>query len=189
MLNLDKNWVDTSSTTGAENLLAAVVGNSLGISFALPFVDFAPITTVYDFEINASDNLGLRIKIPTQFTTHPIFTALQNSAHYRSFMQKSNVSGGLSDDWVELYRTEMIGLKCNFIFHPIPTKVVSDLPERITNQWLPKLAQHPSQLNPDKLKMEIGIGASEVFFSGLVVKLILDLKDNYFGYYDQVYIF
>uniref|UniRef100_A0AC34G0T0 Bridge-like lipid transfer protein family member 1 N-terminal domain-containing protein n=1 Tax=Panagrolaimus sp. ES5 TaxID=591445 RepID=A0AC34G0T0_9BILA len=182
----DKNWIDTSSSAGAENLLAAIVGTQLGATFALPFTDFAPTITPFDFEMNASDNLALRVKVPPQFATEPIFTALQNSAHYRNFMEKSSIAVGLSDEWVELYRTEIIALKCNFLFHPIPTKVVSDLPEKATNQWLPKLAQHPAHLEPDKLKLVVDIGASEVFVSGLVVKMILDLKDNYFGYYDQI---
>ena len=182
----DKNWVDTSSSTGAENILAAIVGTQLGASCALPFTDFAPTTMPLDFEMNASEGLALRVKVPPQFATEPVFTALQNSAQYRTFMNKSTVTVGLSDEWIELWRTETIGLKCNYLMYPIPTKVVSDLPERATAQWLPKLATHPSQLKPDDIKMLVDIGDSEVFLSGFVVKMVLDLKDNYFGYYDQV---
>lgn len=35
--------------------------------------------------------------------------------------------------------------------------------------------------------LQVTVGESEVVLVGTLVKLIFDLKDNYFGLYDQVY--
>lgn len=88
--------------------------------------------------------------------------------------------------WFEIWRTEEITMKFDYAFHPLPSKTLSDLPLMALREWVPKRATHPSQLAPDKLDILITIGESEVYFSGLVVKLILSLKDNYFGVYDSV---
>ncbi|KAE9555244.1 hypothetical protein FO519_001495 [Halicephalobus sp. NKZ332] len=182
----DKNWVDTSSTVTTENVLAAIVGNQLSGSFTLPFVDFASETVPIDFEFRARDQLALRIKIPPQAPTEPVFTALHKSANYKLFNERSRVAFGSSVEWIEIWRTESINLQCNYVFHPIASYVESDLTEKFLLSWLPPPTDHPAKLEPDQLKLDMGISDSEVLLSGIIIKLIIDLKDNYFGSYDQM---
>jgi hypothetical protein len=49
-----------STTNFPENTQAAIIGNQLLISFALPFLDFAPDWTTVDYDIKAFNQLGLR---------------------------------------------------------------------------------------------------------------------------------
>jgi hypothetical protein len=52
--------------------------------------------------------------------------------------------------------------------------------------WLPQLVNSPAILEPDDLTVDIIITESEIEFSGVVARMLFDLKDNYFGNYDQV---
>uniref|UniRef100_A0A7E4VU99 FSA_C domain-containing protein n=1 Tax=Panagrellus redivivus TaxID=6233 RepID=A0A7E4VU99_PANRE len=181
----EKNWVDTSSTTSAENFLAAIVGSHLSTSFALPFTDFAPKTIPVDFDFSARERLALRVHVPQQFVSEPVFSSLMHSAHYKAFRAKSGIVVGVSDDWLELWRTETVTMKFGYVFHPVPSYVKSDLPDRCLAEMIPPDVKTPAALTPDSLKSFIDIGDSEVFFSGIIIKMFLDFKDNYFSSYDQ----
>jgi hypothetical protein len=59
------------------------------ISFALPFVDFAPDLTKVDYEIKAFNQLSLRVCIPPQSPMEPIFKALHATSTRKHSMKPS----------------------------------------------------------------------------------------------------
>jgi hypothetical protein len=78
-----------STTSVAENTQAAIVGNQLLISFALPFVEFSPEWSKVDYEIKAFNQLSLRVCVPPQSPMEPIFKALHASSARKHFMKPS----------------------------------------------------------------------------------------------------
>ncbi|KAI6182660.1 FSA-C domain-containing protein [Aphelenchoides bicaudatus] len=184
----DKNWVNTSTSGAAENTQAAIVGNQLLISFALPFVDFAPDLTKVDYEIKAFNQLSLRVCVPPQSPMEPIFKALHATSNRKHFMKPSTafISTGPDQGFVEVWRTETIIIKLSHKFHPIASQVYSDIPQESLNKWLPRPASSPALLEPDDLYVNLMIGESEIEVSGLIARIIFDLKDNYFGSFDQI---
>ncbi|CAJ0578087.1 unnamed protein product, partial [Mesorhabditis spiculigera] len=61
----------------------------------------------------------------------------------------------------------------------------SDLPYHLIQEFS-KNVSHPKDLPPDNLHVLIDVGGSMVLVAGLIVKLFMDLKNNYFGWYDQL---
>ncbi|KAI6241376.1 FSA-C domain-containing protein [Aphelenchoides fujianensis] len=183
----DKNWVDTS-TESATNTEAAIVGNHLVITFGLPFTIFGTETVDVHYEIKAFDELALRVRIPPQSPLEPIFSALNASSPHRHFMKPSGVhiSAGAEQGFVEIWRTDCILISMDHTYHPLYPPVFSDLPEHCVLKWLPKAADRPADLTTDRLDATIRIGESEVELSGVIVRLVMDLKDNYFGSFDQI---
>ncbi|KAI6225838.1 FSA-C domain-containing protein [Aphelenchoides besseyi] len=184
----DKNWIDTSTTEFAENTQIAIVGNQLLITFGLPFTEFGSKTIDVHYDIKAFSQLALRVRIPPQSPLEPIFSALTASSSHKQFMQTSEVfvSAGPEQGFVEIWRTDCILITLDHTYHPVYPLVTSDLPEHRLLNWLPKQTTHPSQLVPDRLETTIKMSESEIALSGLIVRLIFDLKDNYFGNYDQI---
>lgn len=89
--------------------------------------------------------------------------------------------------FVEVWRTETIIIKLSHKFHPIASQVYSDIPQESLNKWLPRPVSSPALLEPDDLYVNLMIGESEIEVSGLIARIIFDLKDNYFGSFDQVF--
>lgn len=73
-------------------------------------------------------------------------------------------------------------MKCDYEYHPLVSNIQLD-PHM---DFMPPNIEHPSRLKPDQLSLFINIGESKAVVSGIIVKIFLDLKDNYFGSYDQV---
>uniref|UniRef100_A0A1I7S228 FSA_C domain-containing protein n=1 Tax=Bursaphelenchus xylophilus TaxID=6326 RepID=A0A1I7S228_BURXY len=184
----DKNWVDTGASQSAENTQAAIVGNQLTISFSLPFDQFSPETIKVAYEIKAFSELALRIRVPTQSTIEPLFMALHNNAASKTKMKGSKVfvTAGSEQGFVEIWRTDSIAVRFDHEYHPIPSKVNSDIPLIFLDDFLPTEASHPAELAPDNLEIDISFGESEILLSGVLVRMIFDLKDDYFGSYDKI---
>lgn len=87
---------------------------------------------------------------------------------------------------MEVWRTESIIIKLSHKFHPLSNDYYSDIPLECVEGWLPQLVNSPAILEPDDLTVDIIITESEIEFSGVVARMLFDLKDNYFGNYDQV---
>lgn len=62
----------------------------------------------------------------------------------------------------------------------------STIPFQISHGWLPTKVDHPMLLAPDKLDVFIDLEGSEMQMTGLLIRFILDLKNNYFGFYDSM---
>lgn len=69
----------------------------------------------------------------------------------------------------------------------MPSKYSFDLLPKFTERWIPKPEQDPWQLQPDNLYFEVEVSASEILLTGLLIKLVLSFKDNYFSDYDKVF--
>jgi hypothetical protein len=67
----------------------------------------------------------------------------------------------------------------------VPGQFYSDIPQECLDRWLPQEVASPADLEPDDLYASLIITESEIDVSGLVARIIFDLKDNYFGSYDQ----
>uniref|UniRef100_A0A1I7XZZ8 FSA_C domain-containing protein n=1 Tax=Steinernema glaseri TaxID=37863 RepID=A0A1I7XZZ8_9BILA len=185
----ENNWIDTSSSTSAENFLAALVGKELSIKFALPFIDFSPKTVPVSYEFEADDNLALRVRLSPQSAIEPLVRALSHTVFCRSFTRPSNCKVRIADPangWIEIWRTERVAAVFHYVYHPQPGKFESDIPMHVIEQFMPQKALKPATLTPDRLAIDITICDSEVLLSGIVIKAILELKNNYFGYYDRL---
>ncbi|KAI1727949.1 hypothetical protein DdX_00092 [Ditylenchus destructor] len=185
----DKNWVDTSSSSSTENVQAAIIGSRLNMSFPLVFTEFGTDTVPFELDMKAEDELAVKIKIPPENTLEPIFSALMKSAKQKLAMKPSSIDVKIAKDqtWVEIWRGETIDVKCEYEYHSVhAVKLQSDIPTEFSQKWLPAPMTKPSQLEPDNLFFQVDIGNSEAQVTGLLLKLILELKDNYFGVYDQM---
>ncbi|CAG9534922.1 unnamed protein product [Cercopithifilaria johnstoni] len=184
----EHNWIDASSSVSAENHLAAIVGKNVTISFALPFLDFYPktITTVY--EIKAQGMVALRIWLPPK---SPLYSILHSLLKYASFTAPSPTVEDLpavlhlAQDWVELWRTERVTLLFKYTNHPLYYDPPSDLPLNVVKSTTKKQTT-PITLPPDHLSFEINISDSEIILVGLLIRFMIDLKNNYFGLFDQL---
>ncbi|KAL3998683.1 Fragile site-associated protein C-terminus family protein [Acanthocheilonema viteae] len=184
----EHNWIDASSSVSAENHLAAIVGENVTISFILPFLDFYPktITTVY--EIKTQGMVALRTWLPSK---SPLYSVLHSLLKYSSFTTTSSSVKDLpavlhlAQDWIELWRTETITLLLKYANHPLYYDPPSDLPLNVIKSTTKNQAA-PITLSPDQLSLEIEISDSEIILVGLLIRFIIDLKNNYFGLYDQL---
>lgn len=77
-------------------------------------------------------------------------------------------------------------IKMTHTFHPLPNHYYSDIPFEILEKYLPRAVDSPAVLEPDRLTVNIVMSESEIELSGLVARMLFDLKDNYFGNYDQI---
>ncbi|TKR94737.1 hypothetical protein L596_008989 [Steinernema carpocapsae] len=185
----EKNWIDTSSSTSAENFLAAIVGNELSMKFALPFIDFSPETVPVSYEIEAKNDLALRIRAPAQSAMEPVMKALSQTVYHRSFSRPSSCNVRIADPaagWCEVWRTEKITALFHYVYHPIAGKFDSEIPYHVIQQFTPQKVFKPAQLAPDRLTVAITIAESDILFSGIVVKSVVELKNNYFGLFDRL---
>ncbi|MCP9260407.1 DNA mismatch repair protein Msh6 [Dirofilaria immitis] len=184
----EHNWIDANSSVSAENHLAALVGENVTMSFALSFLDFCPetITTVY--EIKVQGMVALRTWLPPK---SPLYSVLHSLLKYASFTAASSTLEDLSavshlaQDWVELFRTETITLLFEYTNHPLYYDPPSDLPLNLFKSTAKKQTA-PTALPPDQLSLEIAIDDSEIVLIGLIIRFIIDLKNNYFGLYNQL---
>lgn len=82
-----------SSSVSAENHLAAIVGQNVTISFALPFIDFCPKTVTTVYEIRAQGMIALRTWLPPK---SPLYSVLHSLLKYASFTDSSPAKEDLS---------------------------------------------------------------------------------------------
>ncbi|CAD6189800.1 unnamed protein product [Caenorhabditis auriculariae] len=181
------NWVDPADKN-AENVEAAIVGQELIFEFVMPFVEFLPEFVRVKYSMRAKGELAMRMKYPPDSATAPMLAALARSARTRSFAKKSSqgTHSCNKDEWFETWRTKSISMKFDHSYHPIVGKIKSQLPEQVEREFLPPKPDHPWKCAPDQLTVDIFIDGSEMKFTGLLVKLILELKNNYFGWYDSM---
>lgn len=72
------------------------------------------------------------------------------------FMELVNKSGARTgQDWVEVWRTELIRLSFEYEYYPGRTKFRSALPVKYLKQFMPLQPTHPAQLLPDNLFVEV----------------------------------
>ncbi|VDK65860.1 unnamed protein product [Onchocerca ochengi] len=184
----EHNWIDANSSLSAENHLAAVVGKNVTMSFVLPFLDFCPKTITTLYEIKVQGLIALRAWLPPK---SPLYGILHSLFKYASFTAASSTIeelptvSHLAQDWVELWKTEMITLLFEYTNHPLYYDPPSDLPLNVIKS-ITKIQTVPVTLPPDQLSVEIDIDDSEVILVGLIIRFIIDLKNNYFGLYDQL---
>ncbi|VDM98218.1 unnamed protein product [Thelazia callipaeda] len=176
----DHNWIDVSTSLSAENHLAAIIGKNMTVSFALHVLEFCPRTITTLYEVSAYHGLALRAWLPSE---SPFYSVVHSLLKYAS-SQTKNSSAELQD-WVELWRTEKISLLFEYTHHPLYSDQPSDLPLNNT-KTAAKEHSTPMTLSPDQLLIEIDISNSDIVLVGLIIRLIIDLKNNYFGLNDEL---
>lgn len=189
MLLNESNWVDTSDMN-AENVEVAIVGEKLSFECELPFVDFLPQTQLMKYELRGEKGVAMRAKFPPDTATAPMRAALSRLARCNPYAppSKHGTHSLDKDIWFELWRTELVKMEFDHHYRPLVVKsnIPSDIPFAVLADYLPPPANHPWDLEPDFLGVDIVIEGSDVKFTGLLVKLLFDLKNNYFGWYDSM---
>ncbi|VDM64117.1 unnamed protein product [Angiostrongylus costaricensis] len=170
------------------------------LAFTLSFNDFLPEIVSSTYTIHMGSGLALRVRYPVGSAMAPILAALSRGAHTSTYCTPSR-HGKHSinvDEWHEIWRTESINAVIKYSYHPTVSKIASDLPSHVLQEFLPKSLDHPKdlsivgtrgnllQLTPDKMDVTLEIGGSEVKLTGSLIKCIIGLKDNYFGLYDSM---
>ncbi|EPB75014.1 hypothetical protein ANCCEY_05883 [Ancylostoma ceylanicum] len=183
----ESNWVDPSEKN-PENVEAAIVGSHFNISFTLPFEDFLPELVSTTYSIRMENGLALRMRYPPGSATASVMAALSRGAHTNMYSKPSphGRHSKNNEEWHEVWRTESVISTIEFTYHPLVPKFASDLPFHVLQEFLPKPAEHPKDLSPDKMNVTLEIGGSEVRFTGALIKFVIELKNNYFGLYDSM---
>ncbi|CAI2304685.1 unnamed protein product [Caenorhabditis sp. 36 PRJEB53466] len=189
MLLNESNWVDTADMN-AENVEISIVGEKLSFDCELPFVDFLPQTQMMKYELKGEKGVAMRAKFPPDSATAPMRAALSRLARCNPYAPPSKYGTHTRDRdaWFELWRTELVKMDFDHQYRPLVTKanIPSDIPFAVLSDYLPPPANHPWELEPDFLGVDILIEGSDVKFTGLLIKLLFELKNNYFGWYDSM---
>ncbi|XP_048858560.1 transmembrane protein KIAA1109 homolog isoform X2 [Brienomyrus brachyistius] len=200
------NWIDCS-TKQQENVYLAACGQTLDISFMLPFTDFVPATCDLKFSLKA-DDLDLRLCLPDCHPSRfPFLTLAQDcqawrlppdgqvgsakpgKPHWRNMAQPE-------DNWVDCWNVPGFLLTFNYIWHPIyqqktqlkPSYECRTLPLRFLLPG-PEMGDctvpptvDPTELPPDCLHVEIELSpGSQLTFYGPLLRAFYAIKENYFG--------
>ncbi|KAK5982618.1 hypothetical protein GCK32_004239 [Trichostrongylus colubriformis] len=182
----ESNWVDPSEKN-PENVEASIVGRHCNISFTMSFEDFLPELVSTTYTLRLENSLALRLRYPPASATAPVMAALSRGA-YTNMYSKPSSHGRVSkntEEWHEIWRTESIICVIDYSYHPNVSKIASDIPVHVLQEFLPKPVEHPKDLPPDKMNVRLEIGGSEVMFTGSLIKCVIELKNNYFGLYDS----
>uniref|UniRef100_F1KPJ4 Bridge-like lipid transfer protein family member 1 C-terminal domain-containing protein n=1 Tax=Ascaris suum TaxID=6253 RepID=F1KPJ4_ASCSU len=185
----DKNWIDTSSSASAENCLAAIVGKEITAKFSFPFVDYCPEKMNMKYVIDVRNFLALRVWLPAQSPLAPVLHSLMKNAHFTCSQPAATALPTISSpsqEWEEIWRCETISLVFDYTYYVSYADPPSDLPYHVIASSTAKIPRHPIVLATDDLLIEVEIGESEILLTGIIIKLIIDLKNNYFGLYDQL---
>ncbi|CAI4230279.1 unnamed protein product [Auanema sp. JU1783] len=182
----DSNWVDPSEKL-SENVECAIVGEQLSLSFLYAFVDFLPSTFNVSYNLIGENEMAMRLKYPSNSATSSLLAGLLKNAKTSS---NANVSphGTVSkaEGWFESWRTERVSCVFDYKYHPIITEFKPTLPYDVYKGWMPPKIENPFDLPVDFLKVVVDIEGSEVMLTGLLIRFLIDLKNNYFGYYDSM---
>ncbi|CAI5438694.1 unnamed protein product [Caenorhabditis angaria] len=189
MLLNECNWIDPADKN-EENVEIAIVGEKLSFDCELPFIDFLPQIQKMIFSLKGERNVALRAKYPPDSATSPIRATLFRMARCSPNANPSKM-GYYSvdkDDWFEMWRTELVEMKFGFEYHPVVLRnhIPSSIPFSVISDYLPEPVTHPWSLETDRLTCDILIEGSDVKFTGLIIKLLFELKNNYFGWYDTM---
>lgn len=189
MLLNECNWVDVSDKN-SENVEAAIVGKNLNFDFILPFTEFLPKVQKVKYKLRGEKELAMRVKYPDDSATSAILASLIRMANVTPYA-KPSTQGNYSLDnkvWHEIWRTEKISMNFDHRYHPLvlKDKIKSDIPFAILHEFLPDPVAHPWDLETDKLVAEIIVEGSDIKTTGLLVKNVFELKNNYFGWYDSM---
>ncbi|XGW26571.1 hypothetical protein V3C99_007295 [Haemonchus contortus] len=183
----ESNWVDPSEKN-PENVEASIVGSHFNISFTMPFEDFLPELVSTTYTLRLENALALRLRYPPGSATAPVMAALSSAAYTNMYSYPSphGIHSNNTEEWHEIWRTESLTCTIDFTYHPTVSKIVSDLPLHVLQEFLPKPVEHPKDLPPDKMIVKLEIGGSEVRLTGSLIKCVIELKNNYFGLYDSM---
>uniref|UniRef100_A0A158R4Y4 FSA_C domain-containing protein n=1 Tax=Syphacia muris TaxID=451379 RepID=A0A158R4Y4_9BILA len=185
----DKNWIDTKLADTSQNALVALVAKEVRLNFFMPFVSFCPETVNLPFEIKGKGPIALRIWLPP---FSPMLPVMQTLVKNSPVLLWSSLSAGLptfsslAEGWIEVFHSNEVKFLFDYVYHPVYVEHSSDLPYNVVTTFLPKITSNPMELLPDELLIECTVGESEFLLFGTVIKMISDLKDNYFGIFDQV---
>uniref|UniRef100_A0A158R1N0 FSA_C domain-containing protein n=1 Tax=Nippostrongylus brasiliensis TaxID=27835 RepID=A0A158R1N0_NIPBR len=144
----ESNWVDPSEKN-PENVEAAIVGSHLQICFTLPFEDFLPELVSTTYTIRMVNELALRLRYPPGSATAPIIAALSRGAltNMYSIPSPHGRNSKNADEWHEVWRTESITCVIGYTYHPIVSKIPSDIPQHVLQEFLPKPVEHPKDVS------------------------------------------
>uniref|UniRef100_A0A914HYF4 Bridge-like lipid transfer protein family member 1 N-terminal domain-containing protein n=1 Tax=Globodera rostochiensis TaxID=31243 RepID=A0A914HYF4_GLORO len=166
----DKNWVDVSSMDQSEeNLLGSVQ-------------EFAPKTIPTNFKVKMEEKLSFNVRVPNNCALRVPFIELLKSANL------SEEWANVGQEWVELWRTDSISCNLEYEYHPKAhgNFCRSPIPSKYLDVLVPPRPQHPRELPPDNLFVELLIAESNIQLSGMFIRLLFAFKDNYFGLYDSI---
>ncbi|CAN8032239.1 unnamed protein product, partial [Ixodes persulcatus] len=204
------NWVDCAHQ---ENARVAFCGEVFDLSFDLPFVDFLPPQLSLKFWIQA-ESVSVLAQLPEGNPHRELLLLLEKHARTtdRTGMPRQPSQGDhkwhhLADSgrgWVEVCSVPIVALSLGYTYHPVPpldfahpldfdvtTPEKEELllspmrPPKGRAALLPPEDFDPGNMAPDVLSLELEIGPSVLTLDGSVLHLLMQLKENYFGAWQE----
>ncbi|XP_049522689.1 transmembrane protein KIAA1109 homolog isoform X1 [Dermacentor silvarum] len=200
------NWVDCAHH---ENARVAFCGEVFDLSFDLPFVDFLPPQLGLKFWIQA-ESVSMLASLPEGDPHRELLLLLDHSALVTDRMgaprpqpppdRKWHFVAQPSKGWVEVVSVPIVALSLQYTYHPIPPLdfahpldfdvTTPEKEELLLSPIRPPKKRavlvapddfDPGSMTPDVLSLELEIGPSVLSLEGVVLHLLMQLKENYFG--------
>uniref|UniRef100_A0A131YCK3 Diaphanous n=1 Tax=Rhipicephalus appendiculatus TaxID=34631 RepID=A0A131YCK3_RHIAP len=200
------NWVDCAHQ---ENARVAFCGEVFDLSFDLPFVDFLPPQLGLKFWIQA-ESVSMFAFLPEGDPHRELLLLLDRSALVTDRMgaprpeqppdKKWHFVTQPSKGWVEVVSVPIVALSLQYIYHPVPPldfahpldfDVTTPEKEELLLSPIRPPKKHavlvapddfdPGSMAADVLSLELEIGPSVLSLEGVVLHLLMQLKENYFG--------
>lgn len=200
------NWVDCAHQ---ENARVAFCGDVFDLSFDLPFVDFLPPQLGLKFWIQA-ESVSMLAFLPEGDPHRELLLLLDRSALVTDRMgaprpeqppdKKWHFVTQPSKGWVEVVSVPIVALSLQYTYHPVPPldfahpldfDVTTPEKEELLLSPIRPPKKHvalvapddfdPGSMAADVLSLELEIGPSVLSLEGVVLHLLMQLKENYFG--------
>nr|XP_037285868.1 transmembrane protein KIAA1109 homolog [Rhipicephalus microplus] len=204
------NWVDCAHQ---ENARVAFCGEVFDLSFDLPFLDFLPPQLGLKFWIQA-ESVSMLAFLPEGDPHRELLLLLDRSALVTDRMgaprseqppdKKWHFVTQPSKGWVEVVSVPIVALSLQYTYHPIPPldfahpldfDVTTPEKEELLLSPIRPPKKHatlvaPNDFDPglmaaDVLSLELEIGPSVLSLEGGLLHLLMQLKENYFGAYQD----
>ncbi|XP_077518913.1 transmembrane protein KIAA1109 homolog tweek [Amblyomma americanum] len=200
------NWVDCAHQ---ENARVAFCGEVFDLSFDLPFVDFLPPQLSLKFWIQA-ESVSMLASLPEGDPHRELLLLLDRSALVTDRMgaprtqpppdKKWHFVAQPSKGWVEVVSVPIVALSLQYTYHPVPPLdfahpldfdvTTPEKEELLLSPIRPPKKRavlvapddfDPGSMTPDVLSLELEIGPSVLSLDGVVLHLLMQLKENYLG--------
>lgn len=192
-----------------ENARVAFCGDVFDLSFDLPFVDFLPPQLGLKFWIQA-ESVSMLAFLPEGDPHRELLLLLDRSALVTDRMgaprpeqppdKKWHFVTQPSKGWVEVVSVPIVALSLQYTYHPVPPldfahpldfDVTTPEKEELLLSPIRPPKKHvalvapddfdPGSMAADVLSLELEIGPSVLSLEGVVLHLLMQLKENYFG--------
>ncbi|CAF1031213.1 unnamed protein product [Adineta ricciae] len=183
------NWIDCSNDKAAENTYVSLCAKSLVLTYPLPFLEFCPVSTPMDLNIEVNDVLA-RLVIPE---SNRMFYIVEGLDAHKQFYAPDGIKSHLplSDIFekrngcFECGEVNQIKILVQILLHSSPP-VDMNRTDLLHVQQIKSMGNrhtfHPNKLKYDVFNLELDIGPVNLLLHGFFLKKLWWVKENLFGW-------